>query len=228
MTTNAENMFWNDDATVAYFESKPPDPRIVNFIDTYFSDTTGAQALDLGCGGGRHSELLASQGFRLSSVDVNPAMIATTKARLRSKGLEGSVGYGNILSLPYSDSTFDVVVTTGVLHQAKDGHEYDVAIGELARVIRVGGYVLLNIFTDGVWDETYARSETDPAAVITHEGLPMTLLSSADFNDRMRAHDLLCVEEFGEDIKQENTGPRAVYRAHYQKNRPVPLTEPSS
>lgn len=225
MTTSAENTFWNADETVAYFKSKPPDPRIVGFIDGHFPDTTDMHALDLGCGGGRHSELLASRGFELSSIDVNPAMIAITTARLRTAGLKGRVGYGSILSIPYPDSTFDVVVTTGVLHQAKDSKEYDLAIGELARVLKVGGYALLNIFTDTVWDKTYTRSEADPRAVITHEGLPMTLLSSTELNERMRVQDLRCVENYGEDIKLENTGPRAVYRAHYQKIRQLPPVE---
>lgn len=224
-TSDAENVFWNNNEMVAYFESKPADPRIVGFIDNHFTGTTNMQALDLGCGGGRHSELLASRGFAVSSVDVNPAMIAMTTERLRKANLQGAVSFGSILGIPYPDSTFDVVVTTGVLHQAKNGREYDAALKELSRVVKVGGFVLLNIFTDAVWDDTYRRVETDVVAVVTHEGLPMTLLSKTDFNERMQRNSFVCVEDHGEDIKQENTGPRAVYRANYQKLGNVYLDE---
>lgn len=217
MTTDGERAFWNSGEITNYFESKPPDPRIVEFLDQHEGSLTGAVALDLGCGGGRHSELLASRGFDLHAVDVNLAMLETTKSRLEKNGLSGDIRFGTILSIPHESNKFDLVVTTGVLHQATSPEEYDVALSELARVTKPAGYVLLNIFTNKVWDETFSPLGASPYSVLTQEGLPMTLLPSDDFNARMARNGFDLIESQGEEIKQENTGPRAVYRAVYQK-----------
>jgi 2-polyprenyl-3-methyl-5-hydroxy-6-metoxy-1,4-benzoquinol methylase len=43
---------------VNYFAEKPADPRIVERLESYMPSAE-PRALDLGCGGGRHSEMLA-------------------------------------------------------------------------------------------------------------------------------------------------------------------------
>lgn len=210
-----EYQFWNNPDITDYFKSKPADPRIEAFISDI--DTTNLRALDLGCGGGRHSEMLGHAGCNVSSIDVNPAMLRETQSRLSSQSLDNDVRFGSILDIPYDNETFDLVVTTGVLHQAKTVEEYMQAMQELARVVKPQGVVLLNIFTNGVWDDTYDIYSEDGYSVMTAEGLPMTLLPKELFVDMMQHHGFTMIDNQGEDIKQENTGPRAVFRAFFQK-----------
>ncbi len=207
--------FWNRSDITAYFASKPADPRIETFLETV--DANGKQALDLGCGGGRHTELLARRGFTVSAIDVNPEMLATTKKRVEHAGLTADVREGSIVHIPYADETFDIVVTTGVLHQATSAEEYDQAITELSRVMKPGAHVLLNIFTNKDWDDTYETVSEDGWTVKTKEGLLMTLLPRTTFVSLMDKHGLKLVADQGEDTKMENTGPRTVYRAFFQK-----------
>jgi ubiquinone/menaquinone biosynthesis C-methylase UbiE len=209
--------FWNSQDIVAYFAGKPADPRIEAFLDQY-ETTLGKRALDLGCGGGRHSELLASRGFSVSSVDINPQMLAATKERLRRAKLPGDIREGSILHIPYHSDTFDVVVTTGVLHQAETTAEYDMAIAELNRVTKKHAFILLNIFTNKDWDNTYETVSKDGFSVRTKEGLLMTLLPREAFISLMKKHDFELIDDQGEDSKMENTGPRTVYRAFFQKS----------
>jgi len=208
--------FWNSQDITAYFASKPADPRIEAFLDNY-QVGSGKRALDLGCGGGRHSELLAKRGFTVASIDVNPEMLATTKERLVHAGLKTEVREGSILHIPYQNAAFDIVVTTGVLHQAETTEQYDQAVAELARVMKSGAYVLLNIFTNKDWDDTYTTMSEDGFTVRTKEGLLMTLLPRETFVSLMEKHGLTLTDEQGEDTKMENTGPRTVYRAFFQK-----------
>lgn len=208
--------FWNSQDITTYFASKPADPRIEAFLGHY-QVIPGSRALDLGCGGGRHSELLAKRGFTVMSIDVNPQMLATTKERLARAGLNAEVHDGSILDIPYPDATFDIVVTTGVLHQAESAEQYEQAIAELARVMKSGAYVLLNIFTNKDWDDTYTTVTKDGLTVRTKEGLLMTLLPRDVFVLLMEKHDLILTDEQGQDTKMENTGPRTVYRAFFQK-----------
>lgn len=206
--------FWNDTRISNYFASKPADPRLEKLLNEHV--LTGTRALDLGCGGGRHSQFLVERGFRVSAIDVNPEMLRTTKARIDALGKEIDIREGSIIDTTFDDTEFDLVVVTGVLHQARSADEYRVALTELSRVLKPGGFVFLNIFTNAAWDPTY--EVTDPPYVVrTKEGLTMTLLPKEVFIAMMHDQGLALDEEYGEDIKQENTGPRAVYRATFKK-----------
>ncbi|MAZ67376.1 hypothetical protein CL652_01235 [bacterium] len=210
--------FWNNSQNVNYFSQKPADPRIVKRLEELMSDDRPnykLSALDLGCGGGRHTEMLLNMGFETSVLDLNPQMLQATVKRVGKKNLH-SVKRGSIVKLPFEDKSFDIVVTTGVLHQAKNFHEYQVAISELSRILKPGGIVCLNIFTSALLDETYTRL-SDAFAYQTKEGLDMTLLSKTTFYELMEWYGLALEYELSEDSVEENTGKRSVLRCNFVK-----------
>lgn len=215
--TQGEKCFWNDADMAAYFAAKPADPRIRDFVAAHYAHPGGLSALDLGCGGGRHSELLAESGFNVISVDPNEGMRRATQTRLAAKGLTATIHEGEILAVPSHDEQFDLVVTTGVLHQANTSAEYEEALSELHRVMKRGAYVCLNIFTNAAWDPTYRTVSEDGYSVMTAEDLPMTLWPRDHFVERMYEHGFILVLDYPEEVRPENTGARAVYRANFQK-----------
>lgn len=213
----AEFDFWNNPDMVGYFASKPADPVIADRL-AQLEVPQGAPALDLGCGGGRHSQLLAEMGFSVYGVDVNPAMIEATRLRFEQRGLSGSFTQMSIGELGFRDNSFSVAVSTGVLHQAKTLDEYNRALSEISRVLNNNGLFSMNIFTNSVWDETYTvPDKNEPYTVVTQEGLWMTLLSKDMLYKMASTHNLLLEQEVIEELRQENTGPRAVLRAHLRK-----------
>lgn len=219
-TQNQESLdFWNDEDMANYFAKKPADPRIVELLNTFYADidNSNVHALDLGCGGGRHSQMLAELGLHLSSVDINEGMREATARRLERSGLSSDIREGSIQSIPYEDDTFGVIVTTGVLHQARSFEEYRTCVQELSRVTKSGGIVALNIFTNAVWDDTYKPVEGEEFTITTQEGLLMTVLPKEIFVELMDEAGFTLFEDQGEDIKRENTGPRAVFRAVFMK-----------
>lgn len=210
--------FWNNSQNVNYFSQKPADQRIVKRLENFLSNNKSDKklsALDLGCGGGRHTEMLFKMGFETSAMDLNPQMLRATLKRVGKKNLQ-SVKRGSIVKLPFRDKSFDVVVTTGVLHQAKNIYEYQAAIKELSRVLKPQGIVCLNIFTSALLDDTYMRL-SDAFVYQTKEGLDMTLLSKATFYELMEWYDLALEEELSEDSVDENTGKRSVLRCNFVK-----------
>jgi len=214
--SNETFQFWNDLEIAEYFKSKQADPRLIDFVSR-LGDTTDLRALDLGCGGGRHSEFFAQNNFITSAVDINPRMLETTQNRVALTGKPIDVQLGSILDIPHIDNEFDIVLATGVLHQAQNIDQYRTAIKELSRVLKPDAFTFLNIFTNGVWDDTYTQLD-DEYAVMTREGLTMTLLSKEIFVEMMTDEGLKLFIDYGEDIKEENTGPRAVYRAVFTKS----------
>lgn len=212
--------FWNNDDNVKYFEKKPADPRIVDYIETISSEKAATMnALDLGCGGGRHTEMLVSKGFKTYAVDVNPSMLEATRQRVAHLNTENAptIQEGSITAIPFSDDFFDIVVTTGVLHQARSQEEYRTAIAELSRVCKDNAIVELNIFTNRDIDPTYTFLDEDKTVVKTKEGLLMTLLPKQLFYDMMADQGFTLDKEHVEELKQENTGPRTVLRTRFVK-----------
>lgn len=217
----AENIFWNNDNIIDYFAEKPADPAIESRLDIFDRgiDTSSIKALDLGCGGGRHSELLASRGYNLVAADRNDSMISYTQRRLGRLGLDASYLQLSIENLALKAESMDVVIATGVLHQAKSIENYEMAISEVSRVMKKGGLLSMNIFTNYAWDESYrVPNDDEPWTVKTMEGLEMTLLSSAMFYNIADSHGLKKEDEITHDIKNENTGKRSVLKAHLIKN----------
>lgn len=104
--------------------------------------------LDVGCGTGANLEMLSQFG-RAEGVDVSPEALAFCRAR----GLQ-NVRQSEAERLPYDDETFDLVTGLDVVEHLDD----DVAgLGEMRRVLRPGGYVLLFVpafmFLWGVQDD---------------------------------------------------------------------------
>ncbi len=220
MTGSLDRNFWNDQEIVQYFSDKPADLRVASRL-MRLKKKLGLKALDLGCGSGRHTQLLLALSFSTYACDVNSAMIEATRKRiehlLSPKLIKRNIVFGSITCIPFPSNFFDLVVTTGVLHQAASLEEYKHAIKELSRVTKLKAVLCLNIFTNKVMDDTYRKVKGEKYTVITKEGLFMTLLPKELFIQMMYEQGFRLEEELAEDIKQENTGPRAVFRANFIK-----------
>jgi SAM-dependent methyltransferase len=96
----------------------------------------GRDVVDLGCGEGRFSRLLAARGARVLGVDFSPALVA--RARRASRG-RGNPRYaaGDMTRLRgVPDAAFDRVVAYLSLVNLPSLHP---AVAEAARVLRPGG-----------------------------------------------------------------------------------------
>jgi 2-polyprenyl-3-methyl-5-hydroxy-6-metoxy-1,4-benzoquinol methylase len=78
-----------------------------------------AQILDLGCGTGSLSVLLAELGHTVQGIDLSPRMLALAAAKARSHGVEVALVEGDA-SDPRVDGLFDVVLSRHVLWALPD------------------------------------------------------------------------------------------------------------
>ena len=86
-----------------------------------------AGLLDVPCGTGRLSSVLAATGVPITSVDVASPMLAAlpdTARRVQASAAE----------LPFADRSFDVVVCCRLLHHLQTPEDLQRVIGELVRV----------------------------------------------------------------------------------------------
>jgi ubiquinone/menaquinone biosynthesis C-methylase UbiE len=105
-------------------------------------------ALEVGCGAGLVTASLAQRGFKMEALDNSTNMIELTKRHLRELNLSDrvNVGAGDTHKLPYSSNRFALVVALGVIPWL---HSPERAVAEMSRVLRPGGYLLLN--ADNAW-----------------------------------------------------------------------------
>jgi arsenite methyltransferase len=104
----------------------------------------GEHVLDLGSGAGTDS-LVASQMVgadgTVSGVDMTPEMVAKARASAAELGAENvEFVESEAERLPFADSSFDVVISNGVIDLIPDK---DAVFAELRRVLRPGGRLQL-------------------------------------------------------------------------------------
>jgi SAM-dependent methyltransferase len=118
-------------------------------IDIYLFDqllkgrfNTNMRILDAGCGGGRNLVYFLRNGYEVYGVDQNAEAIAHVR-RLASD-LHPAISAENFLvsdveEMPFPDRHFDAVISSAVLHFARDEQHFNRMLYEMWRVTRPGG-----------------------------------------------------------------------------------------
>ena len=105
---------------------------------------SGGDLLDIGTGPGWLLVKLHDHApeLLLTGLDVSPAMVARARRNMAKAGLGDTVAIrqGSADNLPFVDSSFDLVVSTGSIHHWKRSVE---SLNEIHRVLRPGGAALI-------------------------------------------------------------------------------------
>jgi SAM-dependent methyltransferase len=112
-----------------------------------FEQVAGKTLLDLGCGPGWLSVMYARGGAKVTAIDITNQALILTKAALDVNGLSANLRQASAESLPLSDQSFDVVVSSGVLHHTPDPSR---AFSEAHRVARRGALGLVTLYRIGI------------------------------------------------------------------------------
>jgi SAM-dependent methyltransferase len=100
----------------------------------------GLRVLDFGCGDGVLACTLARRGARVTGLDTDPRMLASALRRAKAESIELELTEGRAEALPFPDASFDRVVGVTALCFVE---QKDQAIGEMARVLKPGGRLVI-------------------------------------------------------------------------------------
>lgn len=99
---------------------------------------SGQRVLDVACGTGVVSITAARIGARVTGLDLTPELLQRARENASIAGAEIDWHEGDVENLPFSDATFDVVLS-------EFGHIFaprpEVALGEMFRVLKPGGTI---------------------------------------------------------------------------------------
>jgi ubiquinone/menaquinone biosynthesis C-methylase UbiE len=146
-------------------------PRVLAGIDLR------GDVLELGPGPGlvtrRLVESIDTATDTLTVVEIDPGLVSDLHRRFSGAGAR--VVEGSATDLPFSDASFDVVISCTMLHHIPSPAEQDAALGEALRVLRPGGRLV--------------GSDSLPSLVIrmAHVGDTMVLVDVAAFPERLTA-----------------------------------------
>lgn len=132
------------EAGATLWESDQPNQSLLSVIEKHHTIFTG-KIVDLGCGEGRDTLYLASQGYEVTGVDVSKS--ALDKARERAKQHELQVKFVEtdvIFLRTMTDNTFDLAMNMGCLHMLTDQVQRNNHIQRVFEILKPGGHFLVD------------------------------------------------------------------------------------
>jgi tellurite methyltransferase len=124
-------------------------------IDVYVFDqllhgriTPGMTVLDAGCGNGRNLVYMLRSGYDVLAVDESASAIAAVRglaAKLAPRLPPENLRVEPVEAMTFDDGVADVVVSSAVLHFARDEPHFRAMVHEMWRVLRPGGMLFCRL-----------------------------------------------------------------------------------
>lgn len=117
---------------------EPHIPEIVRF-----ADWRGRDVLEAGCGIGTDAAQFARAGATYTGIDFSRTALDLARRRFEIDDLAGTFLQESVTDLPFSDGSFDLVYSNGVIHHILGTEQ---AVREFRRVLRPGGTALVMVY----------------------------------------------------------------------------------
>jgi ubiquinone/menaquinone biosynthesis C-methylase UbiE len=116
-------------------------------VEDFLAERRGDVALDLGCGNGRHAEVLTAHAERVVGVDISRGLLETARSRATDRGFGVALLQGDAARLPLSDGAVDLGVYVATLHHLPTRESRVASLDELARVLSPSGDALVSAWS---------------------------------------------------------------------------------
>ncbi|MBS9523349.1 class I SAM-dependent methyltransferase [Litoribacter alkaliphilus] len=178
--------------------------HLLGNIDIYLLDqilkgrfTKEMKILDAGCGEGRNTHYFIREGFQIFGVDNNP--IAIQMARIYAQTILPEYDTqrfqtGMVEDMIFHRGAFDAVISSAVMHFAKNEEHFVQLWDEMMRVLKPGGIFFLRCCTamGGIVEES---QRTEEGQHLLPDGNTRFLLSESLLDILMHRHNLQHLED---------------------------------
>jgi len=122
-----------------------PESFVVGHLPRFKTEAL-EQVLDLGFGLGRHSILLAKEGFEVYGIDTSPAGLQFALQWAEREDVALDLALGDMSQLPYASDFFDLILAWNVIYHGTVEYIWR-TVAELERCLRPGGYLLCSLIS---------------------------------------------------------------------------------
>ena len=186
----------------------PKQPHLKRWIqdqeEEYLKGIVGEQpidrALDIGCGWGRHMDILLQRGTRFcAGIDVSPPMIRKANHLYDEYGNDRvHIKLEDAGKLSFENESFDLVICMTNTFGNMRPKAREAAISEIYRVLRKEGLLVLSVYKDSaiakeVREKSYIEVnlrpypiENEPSVVLTQEGLYSKQFTFREISDYLK------------------------------------------
>jgi ubiquinone/menaquinone biosynthesis C-methylase UbiE len=105
----------------------------------------GEDVLEIGGGIGIDLAQFASNGARVTDIDLSAGHLSLAEEHFRLRGLQGRFIHHDAERLPFADASFDLVYSNGVIHHTPNTAA---VVGEMHRVLRPGGRAIVMVYAE--------------------------------------------------------------------------------
>ena len=116
-------------------------------VESFLGGRMGSVGLDVGCGNGRHTELLAERCERAVGLDVSLAMLGTARERATDRGFACDLAGADAATLPVASDCVDLAVYVATLPHLPTRERRVASLDELARVLAEDGRALVSAWS---------------------------------------------------------------------------------
>lgn len=120
-----------------------PWPEVESFLD----DRTADVALDLGCGNGRHAEVLAERADRVLGVDASTGLLREASERADEREFAVDLVAGDAARIPLRADAVGLAVYVATLHHLPNRQARVASLDELARVLDADGTAVVSVWS---------------------------------------------------------------------------------
>jgi tellurite methyltransferase len=117
-----------------------PEPFVLSLLPRFKKEGVD-RVLDLGFGLGRHSVVLAKQGFDVYGIEPSPAGMEYAVQWAEKEGIALQLIIGEMSALPFDSDSFDLTLAWNVIYHGLADHIRQ-TIGQLRKCLKPGGYLL--------------------------------------------------------------------------------------
>lgn len=131
----------------------------INAVVRVLHASPGEAILDVGCGTGMVLEHYCRPELRVVGFDLSAASLGVC----RRKELIAAWVRGDMLHLPFNDSSFDAVICANALQHLPTEELRRRAIKEFARALKPGGRLVISVHNWSLWKRKMGWTQEGPA-----------------------------------------------------------------
>ena len=142
-----------------FYYGLKPSKELETFLNKSHPPT--GEALDLGCGEGRNSLLLARYGYHVHAIDASSQGIEKLERYADSQGLDNINGeVADVRTVRFKPNAYDAIVAVTILDHISEEEGKNVATS-IIEALKPGGFVFIETFTIHDPAANVARKENE-------------------------------------------------------------------